>query len=64
MPDDQQKIAIFSDALSRALDYGKEELKLAVQNIVFLLFIKFLLTNSFLATTAKQVSIYIGEFAS
>ncbi len=31
MPNDQQKIAAFSDALSRALDYGEEGLKLAVQ---------------------------------
>ena len=31
MPNNQQKIAAFSDALSRALDYGEEGLKLAVQ---------------------------------
>ena len=31
MANDQQKIAAFSDALSRALDYGEEGLKLAVQ---------------------------------
>ncbi len=31
MANDQQKIAAFSDALTRALDYGEEGLKLAVQ---------------------------------
>ncbi len=31
MANDQQKIAAFSDALSHALDYGEEGLKLAVQ---------------------------------
>ena len=31
MTDDQKKIAAFSDALSRALDYGEEGLRLAVQ---------------------------------
>ena len=31
MANGQQKIAAFSDALSRALDYGEEGLKLAVQ---------------------------------
>ncbi|MDJ0902350.1 MAG: hypothetical protein QNJ55_26460 [Xenococcus sp. MO_188.B8] len=31
MTNNQQKIAAFSDAISRALDYGEEGLKLAVQ---------------------------------
>jgi hypothetical protein len=31
MANEQQKIAAFSEALSRALDYGEEGLKLAVQ---------------------------------